>query len=77
MIALIKQHWGFGRILRLLFGSYILVVSLMESHYFLAFAGAFFIYQSLVNVSCSGCSTNIESEQKGNIEPIINEKQKN
>ncbi|WP_341227815.1 hypothetical protein [uncultured Arcticibacterium sp.] len=62
-IELLAQPWSFVRILRLVMGGYIAVVSLMEGQHFLVLAGLFFVYQAVMNVGCAAC-TPIKSEHE-------------
>jgi hypothetical protein len=54
-IELMAQPWGLMRILRLLMGAYISIVSIMEGQYFLVLAGLFFVYQAVMNAGCAAC----------------------
>ena len=50
------------RAFRLLFGSYVVVTSIMEQQYLLAFIGGFFAYQAITNTGCGACAAPSSSE---------------
>jgi hypothetical protein len=52
----IKEPWDLMRVLRLGFGGYILVNSLVNAHYWLTFMGALFLFQAITNTGCFGGS---------------------
>ncbi|AWV99977.1 hypothetical protein [Arcticibacterium luteifluviistationis] len=55
ILELLAQPWSFMRILRLIMGGYIAIVSVMEGQYFLVLAGLFFVYQAVMNAGCAAC----------------------
>jgi hypothetical protein len=62
LIESLKQPWSIMRVLRLLFGSYVVVTSVMEQQYLLALIGGFFAYQAISNTGCGACVAPSTSE---------------
>ena len=61
--VLLEQPWDFGRILRLIMGTYITVVSLIDGQYFLILPGVFFVYQAITNTGCAACISPVDNNQ--------------
>ncbi|KPM46652.1 hypothetical protein [Jiulongibacter sediminis] len=62
LIESLKQPWSVMRAFRLLFGSYVVVTSIMEQQYLLALIGGFFAYQAITNTGCGACAAPPSSE---------------
>lgn len=61
------HNWTFMRIIKLLMALYIGFEAIANQQYVLLLLAAFFLYQSIFNVSClgaNGCSVNQNSKTK-------------
>ncbi len=55
LIGYLTLPWSFSRILRLVMGLYIAIISFNEGNYAFVAIGAFFMYQAIFNVGCNSC----------------------
>jgi hypothetical protein len=55
ILTTLSQPWDFGRLLRLVMGAYIAIVSLMNGQYIFVLPGIYFVYQAVMNTGCAAC----------------------
>jgi hypothetical protein len=64
LVRKLKEPWDFIRILRVLFGGYIVGAGLFDAQYFGIFIGGFLLYQGLMNIGCFGAACVASTGQK-------------
>ncbi|MGR3811564.1 hypothetical protein [Jiulongibacter sp. NS-SX5] len=67
LMQTLRQPWDLMRILRIIMGSYILVTSIGEGHWFFTPFGAFFLYQAVANIGCAACTVHESVGQKDSV----------
>lgn len=69
MKEVILKNWNFLRVIKLLFGLYLIFESITSKQYILLLLAAFFLYQSIFNVSpCGANGCNVPTNLKDNKE---------
>lgn len=70
MKEILTSNWTFLRALRLLLGGAFMVSAYMQQDIIPAFIGGLFIYQSVMNVGCSGGSCAAPTPAKGTTKTV-------
>jgi hypothetical protein len=65
----ILTGWNFMRFLRLGIGLYVLIQSLLNAQYMLAFVGGVFIFQAVMNMGCAACAATPAAKVNPNANP--------